>query len=209
MWTIPLPSYDVTLLVCSFSAAYYYKLLRGTLPFPLCVFEPWCISLDSLQVGHALASEKFMILTSMIYHDQGTTLLPTIGTPTPNGLKSSWDFLPGISLDMLVGLEPLTFLVLEGGPDVWGKCSPRAFWVEALADWKLSIQRNTHSHSHYAIISKFYCKGDVPQVLRLRRLLGSKPFLEFPSSLLSYTTTNSNEHNNIWTKPYKETIFML
>ena len=42
---------------------------------------------------------------------------------------------------------------------VGGKCSPRAFWVETLADSKLSIQRNIHSYNHYATISKFYDKG--------------------------------------------------
>jgi len=77
-------------LVCSFQVAYYYRLLRDTLPFPLYALEPPCISLDSLQ-GHTLFSDKDITLTSMRYHSQGIALLPTAGTPTPNGLRSSWD----------------------------------------------------------------------------------------------------------------------
>jgi len=32
-------------------------------------------------------------------------------------MRSNWDFLLGTSPDMLAGLAPSTFMVLEGGPD--------------------------------------------------------------------------------------------
>lgn len=56
--------------------------------------------------GHTLAFDKVIILTSACYCGQGTTLVPTTGNPTPNGLRSSWDFLLGISLDTLASLAP-------------------------------------------------------------------------------------------------------
>ncbi len=43
-------SCDVIMLVCSFQAMYYYRLLRGALYFPLYVLEPSSITLDSPQV---------------------------------------------------------------------------------------------------------------------------------------------------------------
>ena len=91
-------------------------LLRNTLPFPLCVLEPPCISLDLLQ-GHTFASNKDILPTSARNRIQVDIILPTTGTPTPNGLRSSWDFLLGRSPDMLVGPTLSTFLVLEGGLD--------------------------------------------------------------------------------------------
>lgn len=87
---------DVIPLVCSFQVVYYYRVLRDTLPFPLCAFEPPCISLDSLQ-GHTLTPNKLITLTCVCYCSQGITLLPIIGSPTPNGQNSSWDFLLGRS----------------------------------------------------------------------------------------------------------------
>lgn len=85
-----------------FQAAYYFRILRGTLHFPLHVLEPPCISLESLQ-GHTLAPDKVITFTSAHYRSQGITLLPIAGTPTPNGLRSSSDFLPGRSPNMLAG----------------------------------------------------------------------------------------------------------
>ena len=105
LWTIPLPACDFIQLVCSFHVAYYYKLLRDIFHFPLYVLEPPCISFDSLQ-GHTLSSDKHITLTFVHYHSQGITILPTVGTPTPNSLRSSWDFLPRRSTDMLVGPTP-------------------------------------------------------------------------------------------------------
>ena len=111
--------------MCYFQVAYYYKILRDTLSFPLYVLEPPCISLDSLQ-GHTLASNKVIILTSTHYINQGNNVLLSVGTPTPNSLRSSWDFLPRRSIDMLVGLAPSTFMVLKGGPD--DKMSPQSLF---------------------------------------------------------------------------------
>ena len=101
------PSSDVIQLMCSFQAVYYYRLLRDTLIFPLHVLEPPYISLD-WQQGYTLASNKYILLTFARYCSQGTTLLPTVGTPTPNSMRSSWDFLLGRSPDMLTSPTPST-----------------------------------------------------------------------------------------------------
>lgn len=122
LWTILLPVCDVIHLVCSFQVTYYYMLLRDTLPFPLHMIKPPCISVDLLQ-GGTLAFDKAIMLTYMHYHSQEITLLPTVGTPTPNCLRSSWDFLLGRSHDMMVGPTPSKFLVIEGGPN--DKLSPQ------------------------------------------------------------------------------------
>jgi len=87
------------------------------------VLEPPCISVDSLQ-GHTLAFDKDITLISVEYHSQGITLPPIVGTPTPNGLRSSWDFLLGRSPNMFVVLAPSTFIPLEGGLD--DKLSPQS-----------------------------------------------------------------------------------
>ena len=77
--------------------------------FPLtCVRTSPHISLNSLQ-GHTLASDKDIFLTSVRYCNQGIASLLIVGTPTPNNLRSSWDFLPRISLDMLAGPTSSTF----------------------------------------------------------------------------------------------------
>ena len=90
---------------------------KGYTYFPLlCVRTSPFISLDLLQ-GHTLSFVKDILLTSTHYRSHGIALLLTIGTPTPNSMRSSWDFLPGRSPNMLVGPTPSTFLVLEGGPD--------------------------------------------------------------------------------------------
>jgi len=117
----------------SFEVAYYYRLLRDTLPFPLLVLEHLCISLEFLQ-GNTLAFDKDIKLTSACYRSQGIALLPTSGTPTPNGLRSSWELLLRRSSDMLVGPSISTFMVLEGGPD--DKMSPQSvFWISAHSLW--------------------------------------------------------------------------
>jgi len=66
---------------------------------------------------HTLSTNKDISLASSYKHDQDDTVQPTVGTPTPNGLRSSWDFLSQRSLDMLAGPTMSTFLVLEGGTD--------------------------------------------------------------------------------------------
>ena len=70
--------------------------------YTMCVRTP-CISLDSLQ-GHALASDKDILLTSVLYRNQCIALIPIVGTPTPNSLRSNWDFLLGRYPYTLVGL---------------------------------------------------------------------------------------------------------
>lgn len=88
-----------------------YALLqasKGHTYFSLpCVRTSPCISPDLLQ-GHTLASNKYILLTSTHYRSKGINLLPTSGTPTPNGLRLSWDFLSRRSLDILVGPTPST-----------------------------------------------------------------------------------------------------
>jgi len=86
-----------------------------------------CISLDTLQ-GHTLSSNKDILLTYARYRTQGITLLPTARTPTPNGMRCSWDFLLGRSHNMLVGPTLSAFLALEVGPT--DKMSPQnLFWI--------------------------------------------------------------------------------
>jgi len=58
--------------------------------------------------GHTLATNKDILLASTHNYGQGDTIRSTIGTATPNGLRSSWDFLPGRSPDMLAGPTPST-----------------------------------------------------------------------------------------------------
>ena len=51
--------------------------------------------------SHTLATNKDILLASTHNRGQGDIVWPIAGTPTPNGLRSCWDFLPGRSLDML------------------------------------------------------------------------------------------------------------
>jgi len=48
-------------------------------------------------ISHTLVADWVNLLASMWHRGQGITLWPTAGTPTPNNLRSNWDFLPGIS----------------------------------------------------------------------------------------------------------------
>ena len=77
---------------------------------------------------HTLATNNDILLASVRNCDQGITIRPTAGTPTPNGLRSNWDFLLGRSLGMLAGPTSSTFLVLEGGPDD-KLSSHHLFWI--------------------------------------------------------------------------------
>jgi len=47
--------------------------------------------------SHTLVTDRVNLIASMWHHGQGITLRPTVGTPTPNSLRSNWDFLPGRS----------------------------------------------------------------------------------------------------------------
>jgi len=44
---------------------------------------------------HTLATNIVILLASMRNHSQVITVQPTVGNPTPNGLRSNWDFLWG------------------------------------------------------------------------------------------------------------------
>ena len=46
---------------------------------------------------NTLATDRVILLASVRHRSQGITLRPTVGTPTPNGLRSNWDFLLGTS----------------------------------------------------------------------------------------------------------------
>ena len=65
---------------------------------------------------YTLSTNKDISFASTCNHSQGDTIPPIAGTPTPNGLRSSWEFLLGRSPDMLVGPTLSTFIVLEGWP---------------------------------------------------------------------------------------------
>jgi len=85
---------DVIPLMCSFQVVYYYRILRGALPFPFCVLESPCIALE-LPQGHTLSLTQIYHTYLCVLPLQGITLPPTARTPTPNGLRFSWDFLSG------------------------------------------------------------------------------------------------------------------
>ena len=85
-------------------------------------------------VSHTLATNKDILLSSMRNRSQGDTVWPTARTSTPNGLRSSWDFLLRRSSDMLASPAPSTFLVLKGGSD--DKSSPYiTFLIFAYMSW--------------------------------------------------------------------------
>jgi len=98
--SILIANYPTFYLVMSFIScvpfqdACYHRLLRGTLFSPSVCWNLSYTFLDLLQ-GHTLDSNKDILLTSTRNHSQGNTVLPTAQTPTPNGLRSSWEFIPG------------------------------------------------------------------------------------------------------------------
>ena len=51
----------------------------------------------TLCISHTLATNRVILLGSVRHHSQGITSQPTARNPTPNGLRSNWDFLPGRS----------------------------------------------------------------------------------------------------------------
>ena len=58
---------------------------------------------------HTLATSRFILLSSVRNCGQGITIQPTLGTPTPNILRSNLDFLPRRYPYMLAGPAPSTF----------------------------------------------------------------------------------------------------
>ena len=90
-----------------------YTCFQGVHPFHLpCVRTIHAPSL-AYCACHILATNKDILLTSMRNRSQGNTVLPLFGSPTPNDLRSSWDFLLGRSPNMLVGPTPPTSFKVE------------------------------------------------------------------------------------------------
>jgi len=54
---------------------------------------------------HTLSTNNDILLASACDCGQGDIVRPTNGTPTPNGLSYSWDFLLGRLPYMLAGLD--------------------------------------------------------------------------------------------------------
>jgi len=84
--TILLPTHDVFLLVCSFQAAYYYRILRDTFSFPLRLLEPPHASLlTCCKVTHLLLTNISCLplpairIKAYIYYPLLGLLLQTIG----------------------------------------------------------------------------------------------------------------------------------
>ena len=76
-------------------------------PHPQCVRTSHAPSLVCCN-NHTLSTNRDILLASVWNRGQGITVRPTAGTPTPNGLRSNWDFLSGSSPYMLVGPTPST-----------------------------------------------------------------------------------------------------
>lgn len=55
---------------------------------------------------NTLATNRGILLASVRNHGQGITIRPTARTPTPNGLRSDWEFLARRSPYMLAGPAP-------------------------------------------------------------------------------------------------------
>ena len=76
----------------SFQVTYYYRLPRGTVPFPFMCCNLHASHLTLRRVTHFLLP-KVIVLSFEHIHGKGITLPPTVGTPTPNGVSSNWDFV--------------------------------------------------------------------------------------------------------------------
>ena len=79
--------------------------LRSCVPFPteytythssqtICVRTSHAPSLTHYS-DHTLATDIVILLASVRHRGQGIAIWTTAGTPTPNGLRSNWDFLQG------------------------------------------------------------------------------------------------------------------
>ena len=149
-------AYLPSILRCIFSRVFPFWLYAFTCfqgahsPHPPCVRTAHEPSLNCCMC-HTLATNKDILLASMKNCGQGDTIQPTIGTPRPNGLRSSWDFLPGRSREMFVGLALSTFLALEGGPDD-KLCPLILFWTFAYLSWIL-LHSTLHDVFHMPNLS--------------------------------------------------------
>jgi len=87
---------------------------------------------------HTLATNRVILLACVRNRGQGITIRPTAGSPTPNGLRSNWDFLSRRSPWHVGGSSTWTFLALEGGPDD-KLCPLIRFWTFAYLSWILAL----------------------------------------------------------------------
>ena len=79
-------------LTCSFQDAYYYMLPRSTLPFPFVVrtaHASYWISAGS----HTCFNQRHCAPPYAFWNPRHIIKHPIVGTPTPNGVRSSWDFI--------------------------------------------------------------------------------------------------------------------
>jgi len=119
----------------SFLTMCFHKFPRATLTSPSMCYNHSCTFLNLFHMSQPFYQQGYLI-TSACNHVQGDIVQPTIQTHTPNDLRPSWDFLPGRSPDMLVGLAASTFLVLEGGLDD-KLCPLILFWKFSHISWIL------------------------------------------------------------------------
>lgn len=128
--------FDVLLLFCSLLSSMLPQVSKGCTHTPVpCVRTFHAPSLTCCKC-HTLDTNKDISLISTHNHGQGDTVLPTARTPPPNSLRSSSDFLPGRSPNMLASPALSTFLALEGGLD--DKLSPHIlFWIFTHLSWIL------------------------------------------------------------------------
>ena len=133
---------DASSLVCSLPSCMLSQVSKGCTHLTLHVLEPFmhlpCLVLHVTPFPPSRTS-YLPLCTTLV---KGDTVWPTAGNPTPNDLRSSWDFLLRISPNMLVGPTTSTYLALEGGPDDKMK-TYISFWIFAHPSWILS-----HSSLH-------------------------------------------------------------
>ena len=90
------PTFDASSLVCSLLSWAPIYVAKGCTHLTPHVLEP------VIRLPWLTASVTPLLLTELSYLSlrhcgQGIILWPTTGTPTPNSLRSNWDFLPGRS----------------------------------------------------------------------------------------------------------------
>ncbi len=92
---------------------------------------------------HTLATDRVILLASVWNHGQGITLWSTAGTPTPNGLRSNWDFLPGRSPWHVGGSNTIN--------QCMGCHPPKSILVSPCV--------GCDNHLHYVVATIFGCVG--------------------------------------------------
>lgn len=86
----------------------------------------------TLCISHTLNTNRVILLASVRHHSQGITLPPNAGTPTPNGLRPNWDFLPGRSLWHVGGSNTVKDTVVVGSVFVTQKYTQLYCWLQLL-----------------------------------------------------------------------------